>query len=169
MTMGRPRRPAGRRGDLCVRRQGGVIGPGNFPALISLLHLQNRAPFAALAMTMGTRWEAGRPGPGALERSGTFALSRSSRIVSSGGFPARESWCFPLSLNNRASVPAGGMAQRRPRSSLLPLMLSGWFALLIRPAICPSRVLRIKSRAGDKQVPPTWDYKRNHSHDPASG
>ena len=63
---------------------------------------------------------------------------------------------LPSILLNRASVPAGGIARQRPRRSLRPLMLLGWFALLIRPAICPSRVLRKKSRAGDNQVPPSW-------------
>jgi hypothetical protein len=56
----------------------------------------------------GRRRRSGRrPGPGAWERSGTFALSRSSRIASSGGFPARRSWRLHLSLNNCAGIPAG--------------------------------------------------------------
>ena len=41
------------RGDLCVRRPGGVVGPRNLPGLFSPHHLPNRAPFAALAMTKG--------------------------------------------------------------------------------------------------------------------
>ena len=39
--------------------------------------------------------------------SGAFLISRSSRSASSGGHPAWESWRSPLSLLNRASIPAG--------------------------------------------------------------
>jgi hypothetical protein len=49
------------RGDLCVKRQGGVVGPGYFPEVGSPHRLPDRAPSAALAMTRGMSEEAVRP------------------------------------------------------------------------------------------------------------
>jgi hypothetical protein len=94
------RRPTGRRGDLCVRRQGGMVGSKNFPALFSLHHLPGIDCFAALAMTGRRPQEANAqvpepwsdPGPLSVIASdrrerGDLCVKRQGRVVGPGYFP----------------------------------------------------------------------------------